>query len=137
MGVKSDYEKLADKIKKQGKANGHEATYKGEYMSDAYVCSCQWASPGYWDLAEAAYDDWLAHVAFSVFVKERGEKCGYTDPKALLIIKKAEGTQWHDRVFSFLEYDQQIYVGGEFKQYHHIFEEDLSDYKLLCKNCAT
>lgn len=30
--------------------------------SDQYKCSCGWLSNGYWDLVEAAFDEWLVHA---------------------------------------------------------------------------
>lgn len=30
--------------------------------SDAYKCICGWQSEGYWDFAEAAWDEWLLHA---------------------------------------------------------------------------
>lgn len=30
--------------------------------SDAYKCICGWQSQGYWDFAEAAWDEWLLHA---------------------------------------------------------------------------
>lgn len=30
--------------------------------SDAYKCSCGWQSNGYWDLVEAAWEEWLVHA---------------------------------------------------------------------------
>lgn len=30
--------------------------------SDSYKCICGWKSNGYWDLVEAAWDEWLLHA---------------------------------------------------------------------------
>lgn len=39
----------------------HEPKSRG--FHDTVTCSCGWESPGYWDLMEAALDDWVEHVA--------------------------------------------------------------------------
>jgi hypothetical protein len=30
--------------------------------TDKFECSCGWESNGYWDLVEAAWDEWLVHA---------------------------------------------------------------------------
>ena len=42
---------------------GHIPKYKSRGgHSDGYICSCGWKSNQYWDLAEAAWDEWLEHA---------------------------------------------------------------------------
>jgi len=31
-------------------------------FTDQFKCSCGWLSNGYWDLPEAAWDEWLVHA---------------------------------------------------------------------------
>jgi len=41
----------------------HKVSYvSGGGHSDQYACACGWKSNGYWDLAEAAWDEWLLHA---------------------------------------------------------------------------
>jgi len=40
--------------------------------SDQFECSCGWKSQAYWDLEEAAWDEWLVHAHdVGVFVEPR------------------------------------------------------------------
>lgn len=45
-------------------------------FSDQIKCSCGWESPGYWDMAESACDDWLEHVADAMGLIPKTCPCG-------------------------------------------------------------
>lgn len=56
-------EDMPKKKKPQPPTQQHGVSYKAlGGHSDAYVCSCGWESQGYWDLREAAWDEWLLHA---------------------------------------------------------------------------
>jgi len=45
------------------KSLGHVPDYfSGGGHPNGYICSCGWKSRQYWDLAEAAWDEWRNHV---------------------------------------------------------------------------
>src|SRR3989344_5563083 len=47
------------------------------FMSDEVHCSCGWKSEGYWDMVEAAWDDWREHVAGEMgIVSKKCPGCG-------------------------------------------------------------
>lgn len=52
--------------------------------SDAYKCICGWQSEGYWDFAEAAWDEWLLH-AFDTKTEVRPKDC---DRQAKIVIAR-------------------------------------------------
>ena len=47
-------------------------------FSDYYRCSCDWISNGYWDLAEAAWADWVTHMKDELGITPRVCPCGAT-----------------------------------------------------------
>lgn len=52
-----------NKIKAGAKSLGHIPEYvSGGGFSDGIVCSCGWKSRQYWDLIEAASDEWIKHA---------------------------------------------------------------------------
>ncbi|MDP3697784.1 MAG: hypothetical protein Q8R55_07295 [Candidatus Taylorbacteria bacterium] len=58
-----EYKKKSDAIKSAVSLLGHIPEYgSGGGHSDGYICSCGWKSNQYWDLAEAAWDEWLEHA---------------------------------------------------------------------------
>jgi hypothetical protein len=54
----------------------HVGSGKSEGFSDCVLCSCGWKSPGYWDMLEAAWDDWYAHVADALGLVPKKCPCG-------------------------------------------------------------
>lgn len=50
---------------------GHSAGF-----SDHVTCSCRWKSRGYWDMLQAAWDDWADHVADAMGLTPRKCPCG-------------------------------------------------------------
>ena len=47
-------------------------------FSDYYRCSCGWISNGYWDLASAAWSDWIAHTKVEMGLTLQRCPCGQT-----------------------------------------------------------
>lgn len=51
-------------MRSKGMKPKHQPKYvdaKGNF-NDQYECSCGWKSNTFWDLAEAAWDEWLLHA---------------------------------------------------------------------------
>ena len=63
---------------KEAATPDHVGKSKSFRFSDSVSCSCGWESPGYWDLLEAAWDDWAAHVADTCGIIPRRCPCGKT-----------------------------------------------------------
>lgn len=61
--------KIWDKLAKAA-APEHAGKNIGISMSDQVECFCGWKSPGYWDGAEYAWDEWRKHVAEAVANKK-------------------------------------------------------------------
>ncbi len=55
------YNKICRDIEKAA-APEHAPQYKSEFMSDWVDCACGWQSDGFWDLVEAAEEQWRKHV---------------------------------------------------------------------------
>lgn len=52
-----------NKLKVAVKRLGHIPKYSsGGGLSDGVICSCGWKSNQYWDLIEAASDEWIKHA---------------------------------------------------------------------------
>lgn len=54
----------------------HVCKPKSDGMSDKVKCSCGWESNGYWDMMEAALDEWLMHLAEIVGLVPKKCACG-------------------------------------------------------------
>ena len=63
-------------VLKEAAAPEHVGDNIGTWMSDQVRCSCGWESPGYWDLAEAAWSDWRQHVADEMGLVPKRCGCG-------------------------------------------------------------
>ena len=50
------------RLKERVEPLGHVSQYVGASMSDQYKCSCGWKSNRFWDLVEAAIDEWINHA---------------------------------------------------------------------------
>lgn len=68
---------ILERLKRAAKPQ-HVAKRKSDGMSDKVVCSCGWESNGYWDLVEAAFDEWLMHLAETIGLVPKKCVCGET-----------------------------------------------------------
>ncbi len=75
-GDPQKYRDAFEKIEQAANPEHVGAPINENFFSDKVKCSCGWESNGYYDMLEAAWDEWINHLANTIGLNPKKCPCG-------------------------------------------------------------